>query len=102
MLDELAALLAAQDYTVSIEGHSDNVPFMNAHFASNWELSATRATNVTRYLIARGIAAVRLRAIGYADTQPRADNASVQGKARNRRVALVLHMPVPAAPELSR
>jgi chemotaxis protein MotB len=96
LLDELATLLAAQDYTVSIEGHSDDVPFINAHFASNWELSATRATNVTRYLISRGIAATRLRAIGYADTQPRADNASVQGRARNRRVALVLHMPVQA------
>ena len=100
LLDELAALLVAQDYTVSIEGHSDNVPFMNAHFASNWELSATRATNVTRYLITRGIAAARLRAIGHADTQPRADNATVLGKARNRRVALVLHMPVQAAPDL--
>ncbi len=96
LLNELATLLAAQDYTVSIEGHSDNVPFMNAHFASNWELSATRATNVTRYLISRGIAAARLRAIGYADTQPRADNVSVQGRARNRRVSLVLHMPVTA------
>jgi chemotaxis protein MotB len=98
LLDELAALLVAQDNTVSIEGHSDNVAFSNAHFASNWELSATRATNVTRYLITRGIAAARLRAIGYADTRPRADNASVQGRARNRRVSLVLHMPVPAAP----
>lgn len=98
LLDELSALLGAQDYTVSIEGHSDNVPFSNTHFASNWELSAGRATNVTRYLIAHGIAATRLRAIGYADTRPRADNATVQGKARNRRVALVLHMPVPAAP----
>ena len=94
LLNDLATLLAAQDYTVSIEGHSDNVPFANMHFASNWELSATRATNVTRYLIARGIAAKRLRAIGYADTRPRADNASPQGRARNRRVSLVLHMPV--------
>jgi chemotaxis protein MotB len=100
LLDELSVLLAAQDYTVSVEGHSDNVPFSNAHFASNWELSAGRATNVTRYLIAHGIAATRLRAIGYADTRPRADNASAQGKARNRRVALVLHMPAQAAPDL--
>ncbi len=94
LLDELAGLLTKQDCTVSVEGHSDNVPFANARFASNWELSATRATNVTRYLIAHGIAAARLRAIGYADTRPRADNDSVQGRARNRRVSLVLHMPV--------
>lgn len=97
LLNELAALLAAQDYAVSIEGHSDDVPFKNARFASNWELSATRATNVTRYLIAHGITAARLRAIGYADTHPRADNTSVEGRARNRRVSLVLHMPVATA-----
>ncbi len=99
LLDELASLLSTQDCTVSVEGHSDNVPFANAHFASNWELSATRATNVTRYLIAHGIAAARLRAIGYADTRPRADNDTVQGRARNRRVSLVLHMPV--APQVA-
>jgi chemotaxis protein MotB len=52
---------------------------------------------VTRYLIARGIAATRLRAIGYADTHPRASNTSVEGRARNRRVSLVLHMPAAAA-----
>jgi chemotaxis protein MotB len=97
LLNELSALLVAQDYSVSVEGHSDDVPFKSARFASNWELSATRATNVTRYLIDRNISAARLRAVGYADTHPRADNASVEGRARNRRVSLVLHMPVTAA-----
>lgn len=94
VLDELAALLATQNYTVSVEGHSDNVAFASAVFASNWELSATRATHVTRYLIAQGIAASRLRAIGYADTHPRADNSTAEGRARNRRVSLVLHLPL--------
>ncbi|MHB8745699.1 MAG: OmpA/MotB family protein [Gammaproteobacteria bacterium] len=94
VLDELAALLATQNYTVSVEGHSDDVAFESAAFASNWELSATRATHVTRYLITHGIAAGRLRAIGYADTHPRADNSSAEGRARNRRVSLVLHLPL--------
>ena len=94
LLDELAALLATQNYTVSVEGHSDDVAFASAAFASNWELSATRATHVTRYLITHGIAASRLRAIGYADTHPRADNSSAEGRARNRRVSLVLHLPL--------
>ena len=101
LLNELAGLLAAQDYSVSVEGHSDDVPFASARFPSNWELSATRATNVTRYLIAHGITAARLRAIGYADTHPRTDNTSVEGRARNRRVSLVLHMPVAAAARAS-
>ncbi|MBI3343870.1 MAG: OmpA family protein [Gammaproteobacteria bacterium] len=93
LLDELAALLVNQNYSVSVEGHTDNIPIENLRFASNWELSSTRATNVTRYLIVRGITAGRLRAIGYADTHPRTDNATAEGRAHNRRVSLVLQLP---------
>ena len=100
LLDELAGLLAGQDYLVSVEGHSDNKPVRTARFASNWELSASRATTVTRYLITKGIDADRLRAIGYADTHPRDDNGSEQGRAHNRRVSLVLQLPV--APQTGR
>ncbi|MBI5040253.1 MAG: OmpA family protein [Gammaproteobacteria bacterium] len=66
------------------------MPIQTARFPSNWELSSTRATEVTRRLIERGIAPARVRAVGFADTHPRADNASVEGRARNRRVSLVL------------
>lgn len=93
LLDELAALLVNQHYSVSVEGHTDNIPIDNLRFASNWELSSTRATNVTRYLIVRGITASRLRAVGYADTRPRTDNTTAEGRARNRRVSLVLQLP---------
>ncbi len=93
LLDELAALLVNQRYPVSVEGHTDNIPIETLRFASNWELSSTRATNVTRYLIARGITADRLRAIGYADTRPRTDNTTAESRARNRRVSLVLQLP---------
>ncbi len=57
------------------------------------ELSSTRATNVTRYLIDHGIIASRLRAIGYADTRPRTDNITTEGRSRNRRVSLILQLP---------
>ena len=93
LLDELATLLVNQNYSVSVEGHTDNIPIENPRFASNWELSSTRATNVTRYLIVRGITASRLRAVGYADTRPRAENTTADGRARNRRVSLVLQLP---------
>lgn len=92
LLDELAALLVNQTYSVSVEGHTDNIPIETLRFASNWELSSTRATNVTRYLIVRGITASRLRAVGYADTRPRADNTTAEDRARNRRVSLVLQL----------
>jgi len=90
LLDELAATLKAHPYNLSVEGHTDNVPIQTARYPSNWELSSSRATEVTRRLIDRGIAAERVRAVGYADTHPRADNATAEGKARNRRVSLVL------------
>lgn len=90
LLDELAGTLQTHPYALSVEGHTDNVPIHTARFTSNWELSSTRATEVTRRLIERGIAPERVRAVGYADTHPRADNTSVEGRARNRRVSLVL------------
>jgi len=93
LLNDLAVLLVNQPYAVSVEGHTDNVPIENIRFASNWELSSTRATNVTRYLIDHGITAGRLRAIGYADTRPRTDNITVEGRSRNRRVSLILQLP---------
>ena len=98
LLGQLAAMIKDSKLHVSIEGHTDNVPIHNAQFPSNWELSTARATIVTRYLIENSIAPDRIRAIGYADTHPRAQNDSVQGRARNRRVAIVLHLPDTPAP----
>ena len=92
VLDGIAQMLNQNDYPVSVEGHTDNVPIHTAQFPSNWELSSFRATNVARYFIQSGVATQRLRAIGYADTRPIADNESESGRARNRRVSLVIHM----------
>lgn len=97
LLDHVARLLNTTDYPVSVEGHADDTPIHTARFPSNWELSAARATNVTRYLIGRGVAATRLRATGYGATRPLASNATAAGRAQNRRVALVLHMDKAAA-----
>ncbi|MEO6697568.1 MAG: OmpA family protein [Gammaproteobacteria bacterium] len=94
VLNDLSTLLVNQSYQVSVEGHTDNVRIETPRFASNWELSTTRATTVTRYLILRGIIASRLRAVGYADTHPRADNVTAEDRARNRRVSLILSLPL--------
>ncbi len=93
LLAELARLLAQQGLTISVEGHTDNVPIRNARFASNWELSAARATAVTRQLVAHAVDPARVRAVGHADTKPRGENGTAEGRARNRRVTLVLHVP---------
>ncbi len=92
LLKLVPLLVTAEDHHLSIEGHTDPTPIANARFPSNWELSAQRATGVLRFLVSQGIQATRMRAIGYADTRPRADNQTVEGRARNRRVSLVLHL----------
>ncbi len=97
LLDDLAATLKALPYALSVEGHTDNIPIKTALYPSNWELSAARATWVTRHLIEAGVGADRVRAIGYADTRPRADNSSIEGRSRNRRVSFVLRIPTQPA-----
>ncbi len=92
VLEELAAALDDQTFSLSVEGHTDNLPIQTSLFPSNWELSSARAAAVTRALIERGIAPDRVRAIGYGDTRPRADNLSAEGRSKNRRVSFVLHL----------
>lgn len=92
LLDRLAQLLSRNDCDVSVEGHTDDLPIHTARFPSNWELSTARASAVTRYFIEHGIAPARLTAAGYADTRPLAANDDAAGRARNRRVALVVHL----------
>lgn len=92
VLGHVAGMLKRLDSPVSVEGHTDNTPIHTARFPSNWELSTARATHVTRFLIGQGVAAGRLRAIGYGDTRPVAGNATAAGRAQNRRVVLVLHV----------
>ena len=77
-------------YDVDIQGHTDNHPINTAKFASNWELSAIRATTVLRYLIEDGISQERLTATGFADLRPVASNYTPEGRSKNRRVEFVL------------
>ncbi|XKE45396.1 OmpA family protein [Halomonas organivorans] len=93
VLDRLAETLADLEGRVSVEGHTDSLPIATSRFPSNWELSTGRASAVVRHLAAAGVARGRLRAIGYADTRPLADNATAEGRAANRRVELVLRRP---------
>ena len=92
LLKAIAARLGDAGVSFSVEGHSDSSPIATTVFASNWELSAHRATEVTRALIAGGIPAQRVRAIGYGDSQPVAGNDTAEGRMKNRRVALVMHL----------
>ena len=89
-LQAIAEVLAATDFPVTIEGHTDNVPIRTVQYPSNWELSAVRATTVLRLFADSGVSAGRLTAIGYADTRPVESNDLVEGRARNRRVSILI------------
>lgn len=102
VIKRLAAILARNEHQVSVEGHSDPVPIQTRQFASNWELSSSRATSVLRELVRDGVSAQRLRAVGYADTRPIESNDTPAGRAANRRVELIMdiapkHIPVKEA-----
>ncbi len=83
--DVLAVLSANADWRLRIEGHTDNV----GDQAANLKLSNARAAAVAAWLTAKGIDAGRLSTAGLGDTQPVADNAGEDGRARNRRVVLI-------------
>lgn len=93
LISQLIQLLADFEGEISIEGHTDNIPISTERFPSNWELSSARAISVLKFLEQDGIAANRMRAIGYAETRPLQDNVSAQGRAANRRVELILREP---------
>lgn len=100
VLRELSATLSEVGNRVRIEGHTDDVPIHTARFASNWELSTTRATNVIAFFLANSpIRPDRLSAAGYGEYYPRVPNGNDAGRARNRRVDLVILNPSTATAE---
>jgi len=89
-LSAVAQVLAGADFPITIEGHTDDVPISTPRFPSNWELSAVRASSVVRLFVESGVSPGRLTAAGYGDQRPVADNATEEGRARNRRVTLLI------------
>lgn len=89
-LEAVADILQPQAFNLEITGHTDNVPISNSIYASNWELSAVRATSVARLFVGRGIDAGRLMAVGREASQPVESNDTAEGRARNRRVTLLI------------
>jgi chemotaxis protein MotB len=94
VLDQVAGALKALPNEIRVEGHTDNVPVNSPDFATNWELSAARASTVLRYLTeSAGLKQSRLFLAGYADTRPVADNSTPEGRALNRRADIVIVYP---------
>jgi len=91
LLDTIAASFVGLDNHIRVEGHTDNVPIKSSKFPSNWELSTARATNIVAHLITSvGLPPGRLSAAGYSEYRPIAANDSADGRARNRRVDIIV------------
>ena len=90
LIDTLADSLSRARTHIRVEGHTDATPIATARYPSNWELSSARASTVLARLVARGLSPARLSVAGYASERPIADNNTLEGRALNRRVDLVI------------
>jgi len=94
VLQKVVSILKdVKDKAIRTEGHTDNVPITGGlakKYPTNWELSAARAINVTRYLKEQGIDPAHLSAVAYGESKPVASNDTPEGKAKNRRIEIIL------------
>jgi hypothetical protein len=102
LLDRVAEVLKsvpAREFQIA--GHTDSKPVRYGSFHDNWQLSSARALNVMLYLVERGVPKARLSAAAHADTQPIADEATPEGRSKNRRIEIVLLPNLEELPDLS-
>jgi chemotaxis protein MotB len=91
LLEPLAKVVAGErEHPVIVEGHTDSQPVHSGRYPSNWELSGDRAAAVVRVLVRGGVLQKRLSLAGFAAEVPAASNSTAAGRARNRRVDVVL------------
>jgi chemotaxis protein MotB len=90
VLRQLAETLRPLGNIIHVEGFTDNVPINNFEYRSNWELSAARSASVVHLFTRLGIDPQRMAAIGYGEFRPVDSNDTPEGRARNRRVVLVI------------
>ncbi|MBC7963513.1 MAG: OmpA family protein [Steroidobacteraceae bacterium] len=91
LINTISEVMTQYNNPLRVEGHTDNLPIRSAQFPSNWELSTARATNGLKYLLKNfDVDPDKISATGYAEFRPIADNATPEGRAKNRRVDLVM------------
>jgi chemotaxis protein MotB len=102
LLPEASKLLTAvsgslkslpEPFTIHLDGYTDNQPIHTAEFASNWSLSVERAVSVIELFAEKGLDGTRLAAEGFGEYSPIADNTTATGRAKNRRVVIVIRAP---------
>ena len=90
VLSRIASLVSQFKLSVTIEGHTDDRPIYTPRFPSNWALSTARAVSVLRLFLEQGVPADKLSASGRGEFHPIESNETEEGRARNRRVILIV------------
>lgn len=99
VLQELSRPFVGMPNRLNIEGFTDNRPISTTVYPSNWELSAARAATVVRLFEEEGIEPSRLASIGYGEHHPIASNDTIEGRARNRRVVIIVMADMEESPD---
>ena len=95
VIDKIASALTQIEGKVAVEGHTDDVPINTFAYPSNWDLSAARSVAVVRRMLnISTLRPKRVTASGFADTRPQAINSTAEGRARNRRVEILVRQPL--------
>ena len=91
VLGQLSTIIGKLPNDIRIEGHTDNVPISTTVYPSNWHLSVARALNTAYYLISeQNLSPEKITIVGYSEYKPIADNDTPEGRAKNRRVDIVI------------
>lgn len=90
VLSSVSKILAGYPNAMRVEGHTDSMPISTQVYPSNWELSAARAASVLHLFVHDGIDPHRLSVAGFGEFRPAGDNATLEGRNRNRRVVIVV------------
>lgn len=95
-LEKLATAINSTPYVVNVVGHTDNVPISSSRYASNWELSVSRASAVARFLIENmEMSPHQFIVSGYASYNPIVPNSSARNRMKNRRVEIIISKKLP-------
>lgn len=90
LLDPIARIIRAEPVSVTVEGHTDDLPMRAGRYASNWDLSGARAASVVRFLEGRGIGEAVIVARARGEFAPLVPNENEGARRRNRRVEIRL------------
>ena len=100
LLLEISKMIQGLDNEIKIVGYTDNVPIKNEKFRSNWDLSAMRAINVMNFMVNSGtISADKVSIQAYGEYMPKSENTTEAGRAKNRRVEIIVARKYPVATE---